>query len=122
MTPLTEDERKAKRKRVAEQNQEVNKRAMAIAAGKMEAIYQRLRKDGQVWHEAEIDGYYLYMADTSFGNGPIFRIIGLERAACWQNEQGWAPIFQGTTVEDAEIAVALGERAEWVSRLEKLDS
>lgn len=121
-------ERSAKRKRVKDENDQEKAREFAIAAGEMEAIYQTLRQDavsrghqnGQVWHEADIDGYHLYMADTSFGNGPIFRVIGLDRAACWQNEQGWAPVYAGTTVADAQIAVFLGKRAEWVYRMDTL--
>lgn len=89
-------------------------------------LYDALRLDakrlgsvnGQVWHEADIDGHHLYMADTSFGDGPIFR---LDRHA-WEYPRGvWVPLTLDTTDEDLMLALDLAGRADWQYRLTLLD-
>lgn len=93
-------------------------------------LYEMLRRhakskgsiNGQVWHEADIDGYHLYMADTSFGDGPIFSITGPETRHSWQCPQdAWVPNTRDTTNADAEFALALAARAQWIYRLHKLE-
>jgi len=95
-------------------------------------LYEMLRRhakskgsvNGQVWHEADIDGYHLYMSDTSFGDGPIFRINGSGKHNGWQRshpDAGWEPYTRDTSEADAEFALELASRAVWEYRLEKLD-
>lgn len=88
------------------------------------------RGHAQVWHEADIDGYHLYMGDTSFGYGPQFSIVGPGRMHMWGCETGpWELIAvrrdQGDPPVDAEaearFALELAARAEWRSRFESLD-
>ena len=90
----------------------------------LRVLYERLqdqaereRGSRQVWHTAEIDGHSLYLSDTSFGDGPIFRC----------NKHGWyvdreSPITRGTTEDDLKEALALAERATWVSRFDQLEA
>lgn len=87
-------------------------------------LYERLSAQAQqergspsVWHEADIDGHHLYMADTSFGDGPIFRCD--KRA--WQIAFDDSPITVDTTEQDLHDALALAERATWVSRFDQLE-
>jgi hypothetical protein len=74
------------------------------------------RASDQVWHEADIEGHHLYMADTSFGDGPIFRfdqyMWGVIRAE---------PHTIYTSADHLERALEFAERAEWVSRFIHLD-
>lgn len=93
-------------------------------------LYEMCRRDalskgsafGQVWHEADVDGYHLYIADTSFGDGPVFRISGPEMTHGWQCPQNeWVPFTRGTTEADASRALEIAARATWKYRLEKLD-
>lgn len=84
-------------------------------------LYARLRAQAvqergssQVWHEADIDGHHLYMADTSFGDGPTFRYDNHR----WQIAYGDTPITRDTAPQHLEEALALAERAEWHSRFE----
>lgn len=86
-------------------------------------LYERLsqqamreRGHAQVWHQADMDGHHLYMADTSFGEGPIFRCD----LHAWQIAYGDAPITVDTTIDDLAYALALAERAEWHSRFDAL--
>ena len=86
-------------------------------------LYERLsqqamreRGSAQVWHEADIDGHHLYMADTSFGDGPIFRCDG----HAWQIAYNDAATTRDTTEQDLAEALALAERAVWRSRFETL--
>lgn len=88
-------------------------------------LYERLSKQAfeergspTVWHEADIEGHHLYMADTSFGDGPIFRCDG----HLWQIAYDNAPITRDTTPGHLAEALALAERATWVSRFDKLGS
>ena len=94
---------------------------MAIRTG-LEELCERLRAQAQqergdttVWHEADIDGHHLYMADTSFGDGPIFRCD----LKAWQVAYN-APITTNTTEQDLEEALALAERAIWHSRFDSM--
>lgn len=87
-------------------------------------LYERLREQamrergsGQVWHEADIDGHHLYMADSSFGDGPLFRYD----LHAWQIAYNDAPITVDTTPEHLAEALALAERATWVSRFDSLE-
>lgn len=91
-------------------------------------LYEKLRADarakgstnGQVWHEADIDGHHLYMADTSFGDGPIFRFDN----HAWLTappDGKWEAITQVTTPEDQVVALDLAERATWTYRLHTLE-
>lgn len=88
----------------------------------LDTLYERLRQDakehgsahGQVWHEADIDGHHLYMADTSFGDGPVFRFDTYG----WQSPGGdWLPYTRGS--DEAALAEALkwAAKAEWTYRL-----
>lgn len=88
-------------------------------------LYERLsqqalreRGSSQVWHEADIDGHHLYMADTSFGDGPIFSCDGHG----WQIAYDDTPITIDTTPELLTEALVLAERAEWHSRFDNLES
>lgn len=84
---------------------------------KLKAQAMEERGSSQVWHHAEIDGHMLYMADTSFGDGPTFR---MDRKA-WQISYDDAPIYRDTTEEDLLKALELAERATWVSRFEQIE-
>ena len=93
---------------------------------RLEALYQRLKEDarsrgsasGQVWHEADVNGHHLYLADTSFGDGPVFRF----NQHGWQSPMDkWLPLTQGATDDALGEALACAERAEWVYRLQLLD-
>lgn len=77
---------------------------------------KRERGHPQVWHEADIDGHHLYMADTSFGDGPVFRFDD----HAWQIQYGDAPITKDTAPEDLAEAIEYGMRATWVSRFDRL--
>lgn len=89
-------------------------------------LYARLQQDakdrghayGQVWHEADIDGHHLYMADTSFGDGPIFRYD----LHTWETDQqdGWVPVTRGTDHHDLETALGFAAKAAWTYRLATL--
>lgn len=87
-------------------------------------LYHRLgeqakqeRGSADVWHEADIDGHHLYMADTSFGDGPIFRFDN----HAWQIAYGDAPVTRDTGPEDLANAIKYGMRATWVSRFNDLN-
>lgn len=103
-----------------------------------EGLYRKLQAQAteerghpQVFHEADIDGYHLYVADTSFGYGPQFSCVGPDHKSMWGCETG---VWERLTVrrspgdpvtideEDARFALDLAERAEWRSRFEALDS
>jgi len=95
----------------------------------LDELYDKLKEDakskgslyGQVWHEADIDGYHLYMADTSFGNGPIFSIVGNNRYVAYERPEGeWVMYTLPTVLNDLEWIMPIAERAEWKYRLEKL--
>lgn len=86
-------------------------------------LYRRLQQQAhaergstQVWHEAYVDGHHLYMADTSFGDGPIFRCD----MKAWQIAYDDAAITVDTTRKDLADALQFAERAEWRSRFESL--
>lgn len=78
--------------------------------------------NGQIWHEADIDGFHLYMSDTSFGDGPVFSIQagGMVRAFQCPEEE-WVPLSVGTTVDDLDWIMPIAARADWQYRLNKLD-
>lgn len=78
---------------------------------------QAKRGYAQLWHEADIDGHHLYVADTSFGDGPNFRFD----QHAWEPMYDWAATYKETTDEHLAQALDFAERATWVNRLEKLD-
>lgn len=83
------------------------------------AAYDKLREDGQVWHEADVDGYHLYMADTSFGDGPVFRVTGHGHYATfqWGMNGGFVPADTRTSEDDRVWIAPLLEKAEWMNLL-----
>ena len=92
----------------------------------LDGLYERLRADarakgsvfGQVWHEADIDGHHLYMADTSFGDGPVFYFDHHG----WQSPAGeWLVLTKETSDDHLREALAWAAQAEWRYRLEVLD-
>lgn len=77
--------------------------------------------NGQLWHEADIDGYNMYIADSSFGNGPIFRIgRGINYWGFEKPYDEWVPVIEGTALEDLDWIMPLAEKAIWKSRLNTL--
>jgi hypothetical protein len=94
----------------------------------IEELYQYLVEDSKskggsgVWHETNIDGYHLYMADASFGYGPQLSIVGHNRGNMWGCETGkWCslikPEFRTITIEET---LQLSSKANWVYMYEKL--
>lgn len=93
------------------------KHPLRVLYERLQEQAERERGSSQVWHFAEIDGHTLYMADTSFGDGPIFRCN--KKAWYVVNEE---MITRNTTEEDLTEALALAERATWVSRFDQLET
>jgi hypothetical protein len=84
------------------------------------ALYERLRGPAgrQVWHEADVDGYHFYFADTSFGDGPIFSVVGHGHYHGFECPMGeFLPMTKDTTLADLDWIIPLTERAEWVDKL-----
>lgn len=94
----------------------------------LEQLYEQLQDDakakgvvnGQVWHEADIEGHHLYMADTSFGDGPIFRCDQHSWAVFSPDDTGPYAITINTKPRDLRKALELAERASWAYRLTQL--
>jgi hypothetical protein len=77
--------------------------------------------NGQLWHEADIDGYHLYISDSSFGDGPYFSIRGNGVGHSFENPMGeWVPTTLQTTMDDLDWIMDLAKLADWTYRLEKL--
>lgn len=81
---------------------------------------------GQLWHEADIDGYHLYISDSSFGDGPYFSIQGNGVRHGFEKPMGeWLPVLHGgfkpqTTMADLDWIMPLAEKANWTYRLKKV--
>lgn len=83
-------------------------------------VYARLKgpENRQVWHTASVDGFELYLADTSFGDGPIFRASGNGHHASFGAPYGrFVPMSTDTTEADLDWIRPLLERAEWNDKL-----
>jgi hypothetical protein len=86
----------------------------------LRALYEHLQgpERRQVWHEADVDGYHLYFADTSFGYGPVFSLTGRGHQHRFGCEGGpFEPLTKDTTLADLDWIIPLTERAEWVDKL-----
>ena len=74
-----------------------------------------------VWHEADVDGHHLYMTDTSFGDGPIFRYDKHSWQVFGFDEQETPlTITRDTSDDDLKEALEVARRATWRSRFGSL--
>jgi len=93
---------------------------VAPAPDPLSELYARLSGPShrQVWHEADVGGYHLYIADTSFGDGPVFSVSGPGRRASFQCPAGeWLPVNKDTSAADYAWITPLIESADWTDKL-----
>lgn len=79
--------------------------------------YEKLSADGQVCHEADVEGYHLYFHDTSFGDGPILAITGHGRDIRWRTDQYGRFFPSGMLLSEVQWVVDLFAKAEWTNLL-----